>query len=209
MSRAETYPWSMLTEVGDYFVVPESFKPFDYMRRLVAQTNYKGATNKRFMAMDTQAGTIVMLGEIKGETPPHEFISAEGILSSTSRGNLRAQVQNPQLGHLNTERPKRTQQQIIDNMHWEVRSANLPWWFDNKGNLVANPKVIKEPEATKWYKRELKVGPEDPYPEHYYLDENLLYDERIKQMLELTDEDEYFEEYTPAKADTIDVEDDT
>ena len=176
MAKPELYPWSLLTEVGDYFCVPAELKPFPYMSAYVTQKNYRLAGKMKYSATKTSYGTIVMLVQIGDEIPPHEFNSPDGVLSSTSRRQVLASMANPRenLGEKPVV-PERTQQQKVNAMSWEVRNANLPWWYDpKKGTLVVNPEVIKEPEASLFYTKQFNPGPETPYPEHYNLDENLI-----------------------------------
>lgn len=175
MSRNELYPWSLLTEVGDYFVVPKEFKEHDYMSRLVSQKNYRREGPRRFISAKTSIGTIVMLAEIEGEVPPHEFVSAEGILSSTSRQHLlRTMPHDNPIGD-KPQRAKRTQKEIVAMMSQEMRLQNLPWWFDpHNGKLLMNLRVAKDPELTAWQKNEFTPTPETPYPDHYNLDANLM-----------------------------------
>jgi hypothetical protein len=150
VARVEFYPWSLLTEVGDYFCVPSEVKLFAYMSQLVAQKNYRNDGLMKYVATKTSYGTIVMLTQIGEELPLHEFVSPDGILASTSRRHLIESRSEPNGSSIGEKAvvPKRTQGQIIAAMHWEVRNNNLPWWYDPvKGTLVVNTKLIKEPEA--------------------------------------------------------------
>lgn len=178
MAKPEIYPWSLLTEVGDYFCVPADLKPFPYVSQYVTQKNYRLVGQMKYSATKTSYGTIVMLAQIGEETPPYEFNSPEGILSSTSRKHLISSMYDKadqkRLGEKAVV-AERTIQQKVNAMSWEVRNANLPWWYDpKKGTLVVNPEVIKEPEATLFYTKQFNPGPDMPYPDHYNLDENLL-----------------------------------
>lgn len=186
MSRAEIYPWSLLTEVGDYFCVPESFKPYSYMSLLVSQKNYRMKGITKYTCEKTSYGTIVMLAQIGDEIPPYEFQSEEGILSISSR---KVGLQPPSRLTVGDApvRPKRTQVQMISMMPPAKRNANLPWWYDAEGNFVTNPGVITEEDENKYViLGETPPGPEDPYPEYYGLDENL--ERRTKSMEEWEEE---------------------
>lgn len=194
MSRTEIYPWSLLTEVGDYFAVPEKVKPFAYMSALVAQRNYRTASSVRLSANKTTYGTIVMVVQIQDREPPYEYLSPEGIMAITGKQHVASAIRGD-LG----ERPvmrKRTVSEIVKQMSVEVKEANLPWWYDPKtNNLVFNPKVATPEDLEKWYSKQKMPGPNDPYPEYYHLDENLIRKSREQIMAEEDEpnEDEFFE----------------
>lgn len=194
MSRAELYPWSLLTEVGDYFAVPSTFKPHQYMSQLVAQRNYKAGHGVKLTACKTSYGTIVFVAQVGDEKPPYEFLTPEGIMAVTSRDHLlRYQTESTPLGE-RAVRPKRTVSQIVEAMSWEMRTENLPWWYDNKGQLVFNAKIATEEDTDKWYRREKMPGKDDPYPEYYNLDENLTRKSRSQVMEdEEPEEEDFFE----------------
>jgi hypothetical protein len=178
MPQLEKYPWSLLVEVGDYFCVPTEVKDYRYMSMLVTQRNYRFGHTVRHITAKTTYGTIVMLAQVGEEIPPHEFKQPDGILASTSRRHLiEARSQPPSHEGLG-EKPivaPRTQQQIVNAMHWDVRNHNLPWWYDpKKGTLVVNPEIIRDPEAELFYKKQFNPGPETPYPEQYNLGPDLL-----------------------------------
>src|SRR6266511_623191 len=196
MSRNETYPWSLLTEVGDYFCVPSSFKPYQYVSMMVAQKNYRLAGTLKYTTVKTTYGCIVLLCQVSDEEPAHEFVTPEGILASTSRRHLIAQAEAPSssLGERPSV-PKRTVSQITDAMHWTIREANLPWWFDPRTRkLVVNPKLIQEPESSLWMSKEFNPDKDDPYPEHYHLDQDLMRKTRDQIMAEEAEEAESEEE---------------
>ena len=212
MSRNEKYPWSLLTEVGDYFCVPTEVKAYAYINQLVAQKNYRLGHELKYASSKTSYGTIVMLVQIGEEIPPHEFVSPEGILASTSRQHLirsRSQPPSSTLG----EKPivaKRTQGQIIAAMHWEVRNANLPWWYDpQKGTLLVNTKLIQEPESTLWMNKKFNPGAETPYPPKYNLDPDtlLIRDEAEEDDEDYTDDDGEMQLFGTGE-DGIDLEND-
>ncbi len=203
------YPWSLLTEVGDYFCVPTEVKLHAYMNQLVAQKNYRLGHEMKYVATKTTYGTIVMLVQINDEVPPHEFKSPEGILASTSRKHLiESKSRDLKLGEKPVV-PKRTQGQIVAAMSWQVREANLPWWYDpHKGTLLVNTKIIKEPESTLWMTKKFNPGIEAPYPAHYNLDENLIIREVVEE-----DEADWNEGDEPqlfgTGEDHVDLEDDS
>lgn len=189
MSRTELYPWSMLTEVGDYFVVPASFKPSGYVCQLVAQRNYKGGYGIKLSATKLSYGTIVMVVQVRDEVAPHDYISPEGILSITGKQYLRSQDHTTPLG----ERPqvaKRTVSQIVALMPIEQREANLPWWYDKKGQLIFNSKIATQADLERWYNKEKMPGKDEPYPAYYNLDENLI---KRDEPDDEVDEEEFFE----------------
>jgi hypothetical protein len=39
--RPESYPWSMLTQVGDFFLGSEDVKPYSYVTAYVSQRNHR------------------------------------------------------------------------------------------------------------------------------------------------------------------------
>lgn len=192
MARAEIYPWSLLTEVGDYFVVPYSFKAYQYMSALVSQRNYRLRGVIKYACEKTTAGSIVMVVEVESETPAHEFVTPEGIMCLTSRQLGSAIVKDRTLD-LGTKphAPKRTQRQIVDMMSVDVRTQNLPWWHDSRtGKVVGNPKVMTQEDVERYLvRREPFPGPDVPYPDYYRLDENLM------RRPEEADEEEDFGEH--------------
>lgn len=183
------YPWSLLTEVGDYFAVPQELKPFTYMSMLVSQRNYRGGTGVRLAATKTTYGTIVMVTQVREEKPPFEYLSPEGIMSITGKQHVRSQDHTTPVGE-RARVAKRTISQIVALMPIEQREANLPWWYNQKGQLIFNPKVATEADLEKWYNKEKMPGPDVPYPDYYKLDENLI---RHEEPDEEIDEDEFFE----------------
>lgn len=171
MSRTEVYPWSLLTEVGDYFAVPDTVKPYSYMSQLIAQRNYRAGKGLKLTTVKTTYGTIVLVAQIGDELPPFEFRTPEGILAVTSRENVkRSQDHNTPLGERPT-RPVRSQREIVAAMTTDMKIANLPWWYDGKGTLVFNPKVATPEDLDRWYNKQKMPGPDDPYPDYYNLDE--------------------------------------
>lgn len=196
-----------MTEVGDYFCVPEELKAFPYMNMLVTQRNYKFKGYVKLIAVKIPFGTIVMVAQIAEELPPHEFVTPEGILCSTSRNRLREFRSSPSAIGEKAITPKRTQKQVIDSMHWEVRNNNLPWWYDSKsGKLIVNSKLIKEPEAELFFRNKFNPGAETPYPEHYNLGPDYLIKEPPAE-----DEDEDYENGVPminTGEDDVDLEQD-
>lgn len=181
MSRSEFYPWSLLLEVGDYFIVPESVKPHSYMSQLVAQRNYRGGKEVKLSSVKTTHGTLVIVVQVGEEMPPYEFVTPEGIYASTSRQHLiRTQAPDTPLGD-RPVRAKKTVSQLVEAMTQDQRIANLPWWYDKKGTLVFNPKVATPEDLDKWYNKQKMPGPDQPYPDYYHLDENLIRREPTNQ----------------------------
>jgi hypothetical protein len=182
MARTEMYPWSLLTEVGDYFCVPDSFKPHSYMSLLVSQRNYRMKGIAKYACEKTSYGSIVIMAQVGEELPPYEFVSAEGILSISARAVGIDKTHKISIGDAPVL-PKRTQQKLIDMMSPEMKQRNLPWWFDSRSEKwVTNPAVIKPTDVDKYI---LGGQPfpsaEDPYPEYYNLDEDLQIKETIDE----------------------------
>lgn len=196
MSRTEIYPWAMLTEVGDYFAVPTSFKPYSYMSMLVAQRNYKTVSGQKLTTHKTTYGTIVMLAQVRDELPPYEFLSAEGIMSITDKRYLMKLAREPHdpTGEKPT-RPVRTVSQMVNVMTLEAKQANLPWWYE-KGKLVFNPRVATKEDLDAWVSKQKTFNKDAPYPDYYHLDEDLTRKSSVAvaaEESEPSDEDEYFE----------------
>lgn len=192
MSRKEIYPWSLLCEVGDYFMVPVEFKSYEEVKRYVSVKNSLMKYSIRYDCVKNDNVTVVMLMSIMGELPPYEYINEYGIMCNASRRDtLRAAKAGEEtvLGVKPTV-PKRTQAQIIARMSAEERQANLPWWYDpSNGKLLVNTRLIKEPEGTLFHENKFRPSPEAPYPEHYNLDENLRLKTREQQWDEEDEED--------------------
>lgn len=196
MSRFEMYPWSLMTEVGDYFAVPTEFKPFSYVSQLVTQRNYRAGSRVKMTAVKVNYGTIVLVAQVLGELPPYEYKSPEGIMSISSKQRMRELLTShgTPLGE-RAVAPIRTVSQIVNAMSWEAKNANLPWWYDPKSHaLVFNARVATAEDTDKWFRKEPMPGKDEPYPEYYGLDENLT--KKTRQQLmdeEPEEEDEFFE----------------
>jgi hypothetical protein len=172
MSRAEMYPWSLLTEVGDYFAVPSTLKPFSYMSQLIAQRNYRGGTGVRLTAVKTSYGTIILVSQVGEELPPYDFLSPEGIYSVQSKQHVRSQGPGSPLGERPTA-PKRKVSEIVARMSIDEKLHNLPWWYDDKGTFVMNSKIAVKADHERWFTKQPMPGKDVPYPDYYNLDENL------------------------------------
>ena len=151
MSKAEMYPWSMLSEVGDYFIVPYHFKQHSYVSMLISQRNYKCVDSKKYSASKTHHGTIVMVIEFNKELPAYEFKTEQGILCSSSRKFAQSlEAQSLPVG----ERPQTSQRRLVDRvavMSVDERNSNLPWWYDPKnGKLLWNGKVADEADTARY-----------------------------------------------------------
>lgn len=187
MSRAEIYPWSMLEAVGDYFVVPEDFKPFQYISRIVSQQMYKNGKTYRYSCTKTTYGSIVMLVQVGEDLPAYEYATDDGVL--VCRMGVAKTIQ-PEFG----DRPKvkhMSQEEKIARMSHAMRQANLPWWTDPKTDQpVLNTKLLLPADIEKYVRnRERIPGNNIPYPADYQLDQNLIrYTEAA--LSELDDEEE-------------------
>lgn len=193
MSRQEIYPWSTLNEVGDYFVVPHTFKKHGDIRRYMNVKNSQMKHKYKYGCVENGDTTNVVLLCRIGELPPYEFTNEVGIMCMVSRKDTvrsaRAGEETTALG-VKPLAPKRTQEQIIAAMSPEERQANLPWWYDPRnGKLLVNTRLIREPEATLFHENKFRPSPTAPYPEHYGLDENLRLKTREQQWDEEDEED--------------------
>lgn len=172
MSREEVYPWATLTQVGDYFLVTEEFRPncHYFMNATVAQRNkyYKGRA--KYTCVKTTYGCIVMLVQVGEDMPGYDYAVMGGVFASAKRFDHTA---TQPLGN----RPKArelSQYEKIQRMSQPGRVDNLPWWYDG-GKLVWNNNGAKRPEdLDAWLNNRFPFGPNDPYPEFYMLDENLI-----------------------------------
>lgn len=193
MSRTELYPWTMLREVGDYFLLPKTVQPFEYMKRFVAVRNSRLKGVSKHVVADLGDHTIVILAQVNSEVPPYEYEDSSGALCSGSRNvlieKLRGNVQ--EVGVKPVVAP-RTVSQKVAAMSPEQRMANLPWWYDPRtGHFLVNPKIIDDEDSDLWHKGLLKPGSETPYPEKYHLDDDLQRKSRAQIMEEAEDEDEW------------------
>lgn len=192
MSRAEVYPWSLLTEVGDYFVVPYDFKPYQYMSMMTSQRNYKMKGRVRYACEKTTMGSIVLVAEVNEEVPPHDLEFPHGIICCYSKASAPSTVNDrTQTLGSRPKSPDRTQSQRVANMSMDMKLANLPWWRDERtGKMIGNPRIMTQEDTTKYLiKQEKYPDPNIPYPDYYRLDENLM------QYEVNDDEDEDFGEH--------------
>lgn len=202
MSRAGIYPWDMLQEVGDYFAVPETFKPYAYMSALVSQRNYKEKGNRRYSCERTTYGSIVLLAQIREEIPDFDFCSDHGIMTMS----VREMVGKPKdlatpLGD-RIKAPERTQEQIVAGMSQQVKEANLPWWRDPKGGgVIVNQRVATKKDIERWIRKEWVPNPEAPYPDYYNLDENLMKKNQERLIFDDEVEDEDFGDHPSLEDD--------
>lgn len=167
MPPGEMYPWSTLERVGDYFIVLHEFKPYEHMNATISVRNRNMKGRIKYCCVKTTYGSIVMVAQVQDYVPEHEVEILPGLLARTTNVG----PSPVSLGNKPVSR-QLTQQERINMMSWQMRKANLPWWYDEKGTLVANG--LKEPELSKWMSGQFKPHPEAPYPDHYNLDENLM-----------------------------------
>lgn len=163
MARQETYPWSRLNRVGDYFVVPETMQPHSYMSRYIAQKNAreKATTKREYGWHKIPEGTIVFLIRQNDEAPDYTVRTIEGILiNSKPKSETPAPVED-------MERPL-TLKEKVNRLTHEEKLAHLPWWFVD-GKLVTNPKIIQDEDAKLFMRGELRVTQSTPYPDRYNL----------------------------------------
>lgn len=179
MSRHETYPWSALIAVGDYFVVPYDLKPYSYMTRLVSQRNWRNNTvgdSPKYACAKIESGTIIFVAEVGGRAPFSNFQTDNGIFGyAESMNNVPAvSIGLSEIGKF--KHPVRTQSQRVAMLSLEQKTANLPWWFNPQtGLMVANPSVMTEADIQKYLiEKEPLPDENDPYPEYYNLDDSFM-----------------------------------
>jgi hypothetical protein len=186
MSRLEVYPWSTLEKVGDYFVVTSDFekKPAHYfMNATVAQRNKHMQGRMKYSCIKTSYGCIVMVVQVEDHIPPYDYEVIPGIYAKATFDHTATQP----LG----DRPKNrelTMQEKIDRLPYEVKLANLPWWWE-KGEFRWNGELKKkrrEDVDAFFAKDRSKFQPNMPYPEFYNLGEDF----RIRTEEFLDDEEE-------------------
>lgn len=182
MSRNEMYPWSTLERVGDYFIVLHEFKPYEHMNATISIRNRNMQGRIKYSCTKTTYGCIVMVAQVLDHLPEHEVEIVPGLYARTTNVG-------PSPVTLGNKPPVRelTQAERVAQMSASVRVANLPWWHDPKtGMLVVSSTLLQEPEASLWYKKQFNPKPNDPYPAHYHLDQNLMRRNPVEQ----TEEDE-------------------
>lgn len=204
MSRESLYPWAALERVGDYFVVDEeaSGKSARFMKQTVWIRNKLCAEKGlglRYAVAQTSYGCVVFLAQTHESLPEGGVETSPGI--HTYATDI-SQVPSPRSTTLGT-RPKpqkMSQSERVARMSAAQREANLPWWWDS-GRLIwnMNPRIKKRPEdLDAFMEKRFSFRPDDPYPDEYWLDEDLMRksDEQILEEQELAEqaaEDEYFE----------------
>lgn len=203
MPPSEMYPWSTLENVGDYFIVMEEFKPYVHMNATISVRNRNMRGRMKYVCAKTSYGSIVMVAQVADVVPSHEVEIVPGLYART----VNVGPSPVQLGNKPQAR-EFTQQEKVNRMTWQVRNANLPWWYDPvKRNLVVNPDLIKDPEAELFYRKQFNPGAETPYPDHYNLDENLMIREAPAQDEEDEDDDEGVPMIINDGADDVDIDD--
>ena len=200
MSRVEIYPWSTLTEVGDYFAVTTELRPDaqSFMYATVAQRNSYRRGLMKYACSKTTYGCIVMLVQVGDEVPDHDYSPAPGILARVEGKPATGVPMKPRLPALGNRPPVKelSQSEKVARMTRESKNANLPWWYEG-GKLLWNPAVPKRKEDVEAYiGQKFAFGPDDPYPEFYNLDNNLTRIERERTMLEEDDEEDLWAGYS-------------
>lgn len=201
MSRIEMYPWSEMTEMGDYFIVPEDVKPYSYVSMMVTQRNYK-MKDRRFASAKTSLGTVVMVINVLAKEPVYDTINNAGVLIRKSGNTARFMAAYddrgeplPRAGMEALEGKlgrEMTQEEKIAFMTPQERAENLPWWKDPQTNLAVFGKTITKADAEKYIlRREPLPDVETPYPDYYNLDINL----RVRMEEKPEDEDLNFEDF--------------
>lgn len=186
MARDEIYPWSTLRNVGDYFIVETKVRPYSYVSQLVSQRNYR-VKSQKLSYTKTDYGTIVMLAEIPGEYPPIGYEYTLGVYTGPIMERVFEVEKEAEAPGARPLPRVLTMKERVARMSVEEKNANLPWWYDPKNNqLLVNTRLIKEPESTMWMEKRFTPNVNDPYPEHYNLDDDL----KIKRDEEQEDEEE-------------------
>ncbi len=189
MPPSEMYPWSTLENVGDYFLVLDTFKTYVHMNATIAVRNRNMRGRMKYVCTQTTYGCIVMLAQVLDHVPVHEVEILPGLLARTTNvGPSPVTLGNKPLTR------ELTQQERVNRMSPEMRAANLPWWYDPNTRKLVVSNLVKEPELSLWYNKQFNPGAETPDPEHYNLDHNLM----IKTREQLMDEeDDDFAEGVP------------
>lgn len=200
MSRVEIYPWSTLTEVGDYFAVTTELRPDaqSFMYATVAQRNSYRKGLMKYACSKTTYGCIVMLVQVGEDVPDYDYSPAPGILARAEGQAAVPALITQRPDNLGLRPPVRelSQAEKIERMTRETKLANLPWWFED-GKLLWNPGVPKRKEDVEAYvAQKFAFGANDPYPEFYNLDENFVRLTREQTMLEEDDEEDLWAGYS-------------
>lgn len=185
--RPETYPWTSLTEVGDFFVVSETVRPYSYVSAYVSQRNHRLNGEMIYACKKIPGGTHVSLAYREGWDPkvldeftPNVWVGRAGAGGSAPKGIVEIAEE---------VRAKETQEKRVARLSLEHKMENLPWWWD-KGKPLLNSRVLTESDRRKYGVGKQPVpGPNEPYPSYYNLDENF-----IRHVDEDEDSGEYFEE---------------
>lgn len=190
LSRAEIYPWSTLTQVGDFFVVSETVRPYSYVAAYVSQRNHRLNGEMIYACRKIPGATYVSLAYYEGWSPVvlEEFgdniwvgrvaEGGSGVSGPVGIESIAAKVAE-----------RETQEKRVARLSLEHKMENLPWWWD-KGKPLLNSRVLTESDRRKYGVGKQPVpGPNEPYPSYYNLDENF-----IRHVDEDEDSGEYFEE---------------
>ena len=170
MAKTELYPWSTLQKVGDYFIVMEEFKPYHYMNAIVSVRNNYQRGKFKYSCVKTTYGCIVMLAQVQDYMPEYDVEIAEGLRALVTSTGPRDRAP---LGN-RPETRELTVSEKVNRMSPEVRENNLPWWYDGvNGKLVWNGKIANKSDTEQYFKG-WRPDKNEPYPEIYDLDSNLI-----------------------------------
>lgn len=199
--RPELYPWSLLVEVGDFFIISESLKPYSYVSAYVSQRNHRLDGEMIYSCKKIPGGTYVSLAYYEGWDPGtlEEFgedvwVGKAGGGGPAPKGIVEVVEEKRQM-RAAAERERKaaeardTQEKRIARLSRQHKIENLPWWWEN-GKPVLNSRVMTHADTEKYVLgRKTVPGPNEPYPAHYRLDENF-----VRHAEEDEDSGEYFEE---------------
>lgn len=188
--RPETYPWSALTEVGDFFVVSETVKPYSYVAAYVSQRNHRLDGEMIYSCRKIPGGTYVSLAYYQGWDPRILEEFGESVWVGRPVGGGDSAPGPKGIEEIAAEVAAReTQEKKIRRLSQEHKLTNLPWWWED-GKPMLNSRVMTQKDTEKYVLgRQPVPGPNEPYPAHYNLDENF-----VRRVEEDVDSGEYFEE---------------
>jgi hypothetical protein len=192
--RPELYPWSSLTEVGDFFIISESLKPYNYVSAYVSQRNHRLDGEMIYSCKKIPGGTYVSLAYYDGWDPGTLEEFGEDVWVGKAGGGGPApkgivEIAEEKRGIRAAAVERETQEKRIARLSRQHKIENLPWWWEN-GKPVLNSRVMSHADTEKYVLgRKTVPGPNEPYPAHYRLDENF-----VRHAEEDEDSGEYFEE---------------
>lgn len=190
MSRQAVYPWATLEKVGDYFIVTEAMRPSAhyFMNATVAQRNKHMAGKIKYCCIKTSYGCIVMVAQVADHIPPYDYEVIPGLFAVANRFDHTA---TQPLGNKPQAR-ELTQAEKVARMTFDVRNANLPWWWDN-GKFLWNGNIKKKrsEDVDAFVNKNMAHfgNANTPYPEFYNLDENLI--RRVEEVVDDEEEEDW------------------